>query len=353
MKRTLYAKDSKGQIRFWSIEETSGGLDIEHGLIDGLRQNKFEPIDFGLASRSTEEQIRSRFNSRINKKIDAGYCDSIEDAIKKPRTNALGFDRPMLAKKFDDIKNIDFDNLYYQHKYDGNRMLIRNNCGEIIAYTRQGKIITAIPEILNSIDIPEGITIDGEIYCHGVPLQTINSWVKKRQPNSKRLLYHAYDIIIDENYEERIKLLNSFKLGQMAHVVPTKKYDGTSVQNLLKESISSGYEGLILRQNNFGYEPNKRSKSLIKVKQFQDGEFKIKNISLSKDDIPILHCITDKNIEFKVTAPGSMQDKCKIYYNRDLLIGAYVRVEYSCLTKENKPFHPVATHIITDRFYFK
>jgi len=145
LKTTLYAIDNKGQTRVWSVMEISNGIIIEHGVLGGSMQEKQENIFEGLATRTVDEQIHSRAESRIKKKIDAGYCRTLEEAQNKPRTNSLGFKKPMLAAKFVDCKKIDYSDLYVQHKYDGNRMLVRNENGENIAYTRNGKIIDTIP----------------------------------------------------------------------------------------------------------------------------------------------------------------------------------------------------------------
>ena len=160
------------------VEELVDGIMMSHGVMGGAMQQKFEDVAEGKASRTLHEQVHSRAESRTNKKIDAGYCESLYEAENKPRTNSLGFEKPMLAAKYADVKNIDEDNLYYQFKYDGNRMPVTNQCGINTPYSRQGKLIETIPEITEGIVMPESETIDGEIYCHGQSLQTIVSWVK-------------------------------------------------------------------------------------------------------------------------------------------------------------------------------
>ena len=351
--KTLYGKDAKGQIRQWTVEQLDDGILITHGVIGGAMQEKFEPIERGLATRTLEEQIQSRAESRANKKIDSGYCESLEEAQNKPRTNALGFQKPMLAAKFDQVKNIDYDDLYVQHKYDGNRMLIRNEGGFNVAYTRNGKLIETIPEIVDGIVIPEGMTVDGEIYCHGESLQTIVSWVKRRQENSLRLRFHAYDIMEEIPYEERISILMQMEFGGMGEVVPTLRYDGQGIKSLLQDSIANGYEGLILRQNDFGYEAGKRSKSLIKVKQFLDDEYKIIGMHLSKDSVPMIDYVTDEGIRGKATAPGKVPEKLDLWHKRETVVGKYVHLEYSQLTKDNVPFHPVAIAILDSKDQLK
>lgn len=346
--KTLYARDNKGQMRTWSVEELDDGILISHGVMGGAMQEKFEAVDEGLQTRTLAEQITSRAESRISKKIDSGYCYSIEEAQNKPRTNSLGFEKPMLAAKFDTVKNIDYDDLYYQHKYDGNRMLIKNEGGVNVAYTRNGKLIETIPEIVEGIEIPEGMTVDGEIYCHGESLQTIVSWVKRRQENSLRLRFHAYDLMEQITYEERLAILMQMEFGDYAELAHTVKFDRSSqeITKILKGSIALGYEGLILRQNDFGYEAGKRSKSLIKVKHFLDNEFLITGMHLSKDGMPMIDYLTNEGVHGKATAPGSMTQKQMYWNDAENVVGKWVHLEYSQLTKDRIPFHPTAIAIL-------
>ena len=352
-KTVLYAKDASGTIREWNIEELEDGILITHGVMGGSMQEKFEEISEGLATRTLEEQIRSRANSRINKKIDSGYTKDLNKAKNTKRTNALGFEKPMLAQRFDKVKKLDLENAFIQSKFDGNRMLIKNENGNNLAYTRNGKIMESMPELLEGIKIPEGVTIDGEIYCHGESLQTIVSWVKRRQENTLKLRFQAYDIMNGMPYEDRLEELTSYDLGGYAEVVPTWKYtEGMEIKEQLKNQISLGYEGLIIRPDGFGYE-NKRSNGLIKVKSFFDEEFLIDKILLSKDGIPVLHCLTEEGIDFKVTAPGSFAEKNFIYENKTTIVGLYAHVEYSQITKDGRPFHPVCIRIVDFKEQFK
>ena len=355
--KTLYARDNKGQMRVWTVEELDNGLLMYHGVLGGQLQEKFEPIEEGLATRTLKEQIHSRAESRANKKIDSGYSESLLEAETKPRTNSLGFRKPMLAAKFDTVKKIDYDDLYVQYKYDGNRMLIKNEGGINIAYSRNGKVVETIPELVNSIVIPEGMTIDGEIYCHGQSLQTIVSWVKRRQIDSLRLMFHAYDLMEEIPYEERLAILMQIDFGNVGELVPTYKYfgvqHGASIKTLLMDSIKHGYEGLILRQNDFGYEDGKRSKSLIKVKQFLDEEFQIIGMHLSKDGLPMIDFDTGRGTVGKATAPGTMIQKQAHYENRGNLYNKFLHLEFSQWTKDDKPFHPTATKILDTKTQLK
>jgi len=198
------------------------------------------------------------------------------------------------------------------------------------------------------------MTLDGEIYCHGQSLQTIVSWVKRRQENSLKLRFHAYDLMEEIPYEDRLAILMQMEFGGYAELAPTMKFmPDQTVKGLLDSSRALGYEGLILRQNDYGYEDGKRSKSLIKVKHFEDAEFYITGMHLSKDGLPMVDFATDRGTVGKATAPGTMKQKQIHYNNREKLVGKWVHLEYSQWTKDDKPFHPTATAILDSKHELK
>lgn len=224
MKITLYKQTPNG-IRFWEAEADypMEGILITHGIVGGAIQEQFEHVEENQSGRSVEEQIDLRIESRASKKRDIGYKDSIGEAKLDSSTNTLGFHRPMLARRFDKMTRVKFDGSYLQMKYDGHRCLVTRTSTGLVAYSRNGKRITTIDHILEGIRIPIGVTLDGELYNHGTPLQTITSWVKKRQHSTKKLEYIVYDTIADADYHDRISMIRSYKLGLNARVAPTDK----------------------------------------------------------------------------------------------------------------------------------
>ena len=97
-----------------------------------------------------------------------------------------------------------------------------------------------------------------------------------------------------------------------------------------------------------GYEPGIRSSNLLKLKAQEDGEFRIKNIELSKRDVPVMTLVTDTGKPFQCTAPGSYEEKMSIYNNRHVHIDKMVTCEWASLTDEGVPFHCVAIRIRED-----
>jgi len=317
---------------------------VEYGTIDGEKIENSIPVPYGLAGRSQEEQIRLTRDSKVNKKIDGGYCRSLETARQGNRTNSLGLLKPTLATKYENVKNVDVNNLFMQFKYDGHRCLITNRGGENLAYSRNGKVIDTIPEIVNSIKIEEGVTIDGELYHHGSPLQTITSWVKKKQANTDNIGFVCYDMIEKIPYCERLEYLKNMEFGERFRLAETVKLKDLSwITNKLKDAKGMGYEGLILRQNDFPYEDGKRSKGLMKVKSWMDDEFYVYDIFASKDGFAKLQCMMKSGKSFSVTCHGTHEYKSKVLQNKESYIGQKVNVQFANFTNDGKPFHPIAT----------
>jgi hypothetical protein len=127
-------------------------------------------------------------------------------------------------------------------------------------------------------------------------------------------------------------------------VAPTRY--GIKIPDITEElhnAIDLGYEGLILRTNDTGYEAGKRSKSLVKIKKWLDGEFLVTNIVPSVDGWAVLEC-THNGGFFRVSAPGTIDNKFEIMMDKENYIGRYVNVEFFEWTNDGIPFHPVAKY---------
>jgi len=340
----LFIRDNKGSLREWSITQDGSEIVIRFGQIGGSIQEKRELVPFGKAGRTQQEQIDLQIKSRISKQKDRGYTDTIEKAQQGAK-NQLGFDRPMLAQRFDRV-NPNLDNVMLQRKLDGNRCCITKRNGRIIPYSRNGKIIPAdLSHITDGLSLNEGQTIDGELYCHGEKLQTIVSWIKRTQDDTARLRFHAYDIFDDRPYDKRMyDIIDIIGDNKSAEFIPTIRASGADeIYGYHKRSLNLGYEGTIIRMPDYGYESGKRSRSLLKLKTFLDAEFEVSDIIESKDGWAILECIIPEGGTFRVSAPGTMDEKVEILDFAEEYIGQFVNVEYAQLTKDGKPFHPVAT----------
>lgn len=349
----LYRQSASGKLQIWTIHSEDDEIVIQWGDLCGAQQEQREVVDFGLAGRSQFEQMMSRINSRINKKLDRGYTRNRLAAENNKPTNALGLRRPMLAARYNTVKEIDFDRSKLQLKYDGHRCLIHFDGDEYTAYSRNGKPIEIIHEILAAVKLSglkPGETLDGELYHHGTPLQTITSWAKRRQQNTRKLSYIVYDMIPSAEvvsklwFDDRYSKLISMCLPSPIYIALTSQCVAEiDIADAMKNARSSGYEGLIIRQPNMPYQDGKRSNGIVKVKTWLDDEFKVIEILESNDGWARLRCEMPNGKIFGCSAPGTMEEKCKVWINQHLYLDKYVRVEYANLTAEGKPFHPIAT----------
>lgn len=367
MDNTLYIKDNAGHLRYWTVREAEDGLEIEHGVVGGTPQFQYEEISYGKGGRDQDEQIESRIQSRINKQLQKGYIWDIEKARVSKPMNQLGFHKPMLAKKERDV-NVPLlrtKTIFTQRKLDGNRCLIHNDGVKLTAYTRNGKPINTIWHILKELDgiIPEGCTLDGELYLHGTALQTVASWIKRYQPNTLKVQYHVYDLISDEPFSVRSKRLGAIlsrldnKANYPIKLVETFEIKPDSPENLwdkFREARAEGYEGLMVRSDHkivrgelvqCGYEDGKRSGSLIKFKGWESEEFRVIDIIPSKEGWARLVCehIGDNGrIKFTVSCPGEMTFRYYVMTNRERYIGKHVTCDFAYWTQAGIPFHPTA-----------
>ena len=292
------------------------------------------------SGRTMAEQVSLEVTARARKKLNQGFKRRKEE-LGKIITNQLGLAAPMLAQRLDRMGRVNLKGSLVQRKYNGHRFLVANEC----AYSKLGTIVETVPEITSSIKVPEEAIIDGELYHHGTHLQTIASWVKRRQANTLKLKYIIYDIIIPGmSTLERLKVLKSLEYDKdRVMVSPAYMYDEKiGAENYCLRFRKEGFEGAIIRLPNAKYEAGKRSKSLIKVKMQYDDEYLCVDVEPSADGWGILILKTPEGKFFRTSAPGNHQQKREALVNKQKYIGKFVTCEYAELTKDLIPFHCVA-----------
>ncbi|MDA9373928.1 hypothetical protein N9R43_00965, partial [bacterium] len=142
-------------------------------------------------------------------------------------------------------------------------------------------------EVKPFLEANPSIVLDGELYNHEYKanFNKITSLVRNESPTVDELAevhskvqYHVYDCynkyVVDMPFSERIVLTNELQ-SDIIHIVET---DYASFQEeldaLYSDYMERGYEGQMVR-NDTPYEPNKRSKNLLKRKEFITSEFKV------------------------------------------------------------------------------
>lgn len=342
---TLYKVDAKGSLYRWCIEQIdTHAIQMKWGLSGGAMQVKKEHIETNKSGRSLQEQVESRIKTRINFQLDKGYCSTIKEARKSIGLNASKLFKPMLAKVYDYNKHTNFKHYFWQFKYNGHRCLITRVGDDMFAYSRNGKPITTIEHILKELSIPDGYTLDGELYIHNSSLQYISSLVKRVQEDNIKLNYIVYDCITDNVFAERFEFLSKLKLPSSVKLALTNYGAPLDIASnaIINSAKDKGYEGFMIRQNTKPYEPGKRSDQLLKVKSRLDCEATVVAINPSKDGWAILSCLLPNGKTFDVVAPGSREEKVEVLENKHLYIGRLITVEFAELTAYGTPFHPIA-----------
>lgn len=345
----LYRKNQLGvgTWRIWFFESDPSKLYYAHAVVEGGSEVQHEDrIVQNQSGRSLMQQIELEFDSRVSRQLDKGYKRSYQEAVLGA-TNQLGLINPMLALPLNKVQVVSFDNCFVQPKFDGHRCLITRQHGDLFAYSRKGKIIHTVRHILSEFDwLPEGATVDGELYIHGQSLQSLASLIKREQDGSHSLGYHWYDFVHNMPFCDRlVHMREAYHKRNMRHVqlVDTVPVDGIDdVYRHFRNWREQGYEGAMLRLSDKGYQPAVRSNNLIKVKERHDCEVTVLGATPSKDGWAVLRVRTDWGVEFDTSAPGSVPEKIAVMQNIESYKGKRLTIEYAHLTTDQVPFHAVA-----------
>lgn len=325
------------------------------------REYQAQRKNIGRSNETTcLEQAQLELDSRTSKQLDKGYVERQEDA-SKPSTNTLGLEKPMLAQSLDKVKpeQIDWSQAYAQPKLDGHRALFKDG----VLYSRQGKPLD-LPHIVDDLHMYgfDDLHLDGEIYLHGKTLQEISSLIKRPQEGTDSLVFHIYDLVDSKPYSERYQEIWS-RLMELDEAPPTfdvvSTFNAGNFEELQKAhqiNLAQGYEGTMLRWGSAGYEDGKRSKHLLKMKNFQDAEFEIIGYQEGKPyvtkemtfQVPVWVCQTPSGKSFTCTAQGDRFEKHALWETRAEHIGKQLTVKYHYLSKDGIPQLPVALRFRED-----
>lgn len=360
----LYAYRTDGKIQRWHMEQDGDQYRTVSGIMDGdsisessvvtSAWKKAEPTNVGRSNeRNGIEQAEFEILALYKKKREDKYSEV-------PTKDRGGQIKPMLADKYTD-KTVISGTVYSQPKLDGIRAIVTRDG----IFSRTWKPIVSVPHIHEALMpyLEGGIVFDGELYNHNLSdnFNKIISLTRKTVPTkmdleeSKELIeYWAFDLI-DPNltFSKRWEMLSSFKSEFLVHT-PTNKVDSqSSLDELMNSYMAVGYEGQMVRFDSL-YE-NKRSKSLLKRKNFIDEEFTIEDILEGTGN----WAGYAKMIVFSMpngtkTPSGDLpratlknnQDFCRdVLLNKDKYIGGKVTVRYQNLSEYGIPRFPIAVAV--------
>lgn len=293
---TLYKRDSAGNVRIYRGEVAEEGGNWFTRTVTGLEDGKqvrsgwriVEQKNVGRSNEtSLEEQAFAEMTADAMKKLERGYFSD----IKKVDT----FDKikPMLASKYEDATLVwGLETIFSQPKLDGIRCVARANG----LWTRAGKELVSIPHINEELkeffeNYPDAI-LDGELYNHDLRenFNKITSLVRKTKPTEADIVeakglvqYHVYDLISSpEIFSDRMNFLRIALDVPSVEIVDTNKVEtADELDDLYGAYLEDGFEGQMVRKDEL-YQQNKRSKYLIKRKEFLTDEYDVIRVEEGK-----------------------------------------------------------------------
>ena len=345
---TLYKKAVSGKALEWTIEVEGNKYRTITGYIDGIKTTSewtvCYPKNTGKKNATTaEEQALAEATAMKRKRMEVGNVEDIKDI-----NNPTPF-KPMLAHKYEDYKAKLKYPVNVQPKLDGIRCIVKSDG----MWTRNGKQIVSAPHIFESLKhhflANPDLILDGELYYKDRNnFNTICSLVKKTKPTSqdleesKRLIqYWIYDVPSMSGRFD-VRKIELYKYFHENHIVMVETYLVQNEADMLKkyaQYIEQGYEGLIIRTLTGDYE-NKRSKTLLKYKTFEDDEFEILDAYEGQGRLTgrlgqaLLK--TQNGEMFFSTVNGTDEYLKDLWENKNNLIGKKATVKYFELTAEEK-----------------
>lgn len=358
--KTLFK--GKGHWTIKAVEGYTGGMGMEDGYLisyatkeggkEVVKFNATKGKNKGRSNATTPgQQAVLEAQSRVEKQIDKGYVETRELA-GEPVTNALGKRRPQLSLDLRKFKGeVDWETAYLQPKLDGHRCM-----HDEFIYSRGGQAheVPHIQAALQAQPALQELLLDGELYIHGVNLQAIGSLITKPRLESAGLEYWIYDLVSDQPFEERYAALQrAFQASPTRDarlkLVPTFKVNSLAEARALhQEFVKQGYEGSILRWGKEGYQDDKRSSYSLKLKDFQDSEFKVVGHSFGLPNGDLLnpnwvyeyHPFGDESQPLQtaeVLAPGTHHDKHQQGLNPESYYGKMLTLEHMGYTNKGTP----------------
>lgn len=179
----------------------------------------------------------------------------------------------MLASKRDEP--FDDENWWFEVKWDGYRAVVGAERGQIRARSRRGlDLVGPFPEV-RSLEIPDGVVVDGEIVAFAEDGTPSFSLLQRRTGFGGAVtgarvgvnlvvfdvLFHGEDVTALA-YEERRGLLERLELEPPIVVPEPTAGNGTSLFAAVKER---GIEGIVAKRLGSKYHPGRRSDDWQKI----------------------------------------------------------------------------------------
>ena len=345
------------------INKTLNEYETLFGLLDDLN-------DRNITGHSAKDCVNmfierhSEFKDLIFSIIDRNLeIRASESVINKVIPNLIPTFDVALATKYEP-KFCDFENEQWlgSRKLDGVRCIVRKEGNSIVAYSRQGNEFTTLQKVLDEVAMLSGdFVLDGEICLMDADgnedFQGVMKQIKRKNHTIETPKYVIFDYLSLEDFDtkkgntklsDRIMHISAIINGNFNTLnILDQRYvvNQAYLSDMIAEANICGYEGVMLRKD-IGYE-GKRSKNLLKCKQFHDAEYIVENIDFDNHRIirdgkevvvPMLAqaYITHKGYKVAVGSGWNQEQRIRYYANPEQLIGKTITVQYFEETKNQE-----------------
>jgi DNA ligase-1 len=279
-----------------------------------------------------------------------------EKVINKAAPGLIPEFEVALAEKFEEkLVNFAKDKWYASRKLDGVRCLIvADDAGKVTCFSRQGKIfetLGVVEEEVKKIGL-KNFVLDCEVCLlnnDSDDFQGIMKMIRKKDFTIPNPVCKLFDFLtIEEFTSKKSKRTLSDRLAELPnlisakhpvlHILPQilienkKQYD-----DFMLEAVEKGWEGLILRKD--ATYQGKRSKDLLKCKNFSDAEYEVLSVEMGpfryvldgkEKEEEMLSCVTikHKGYEVRVGSGWTIEERKHYFKNPNDIIGKTISVQY-------------------------
>jgi len=370
---TLYSKNSNGSVNQWTVsveatEEGFGKITTVYGQVGGKLQPTVDILkegkNLGKKNETTAlEQATLKAKQTFDKKVKEGYLEDLSRA-QAGEADLPGIE-PMLAFPIEKKEKYATFPAIAQPKLDGFRCIAMVQNGKARLFSRTRKEIFTLPHIIEQIEKVFGFlgeyTLDGELYNHELKhdFPRLASIIKRDElhPDHTLIQYHIYDTVAPGGYLERNEKTNELIILAAEHAknLILVGYEMVNNRDELNQKfvdyLGDNYEGAMYRSIEGEYE-NKRSPSLLKVKEMDDAEFVVVGVEegngklMGKAGALILK--TEDGQEFKAKMKGALDSLTEYLVNFDKYKGKMVTVQFQGRSPDNIPRFPVGLRFRED-----
>ena len=324
----------------------------------------FQLLDL-LSNSNINDSLRKTVNSflgsiQFKEERDLYVCMLLKDlkigcnskTINKVWKDLIPSFNVMLADKyFEKQQKVKGKEFIITQKLDGSRfVLIKDNLGNVKCYTRQGQEVDGLVEFENDFKlIPNNTVIDGEVLLNKQGLhskdlyrETMKEFRKKGEKHG--LILNAFDILtFDEFKEGKSKTKCKERKQQLHDLINNNNFtniievpiryigkDENMIIKLLDEAVNNDEEGVMVNLADAVYEC-KRTTNILKAKLmkscdlcivgFEEGEGNFKGTLGAT-------LVEYKNNIVKVGSGYQIEERNRIWANKDKLIGRIMEVQY-------------------------